>query len=166
MTGRLQDKVAVITGAGSGIGLASARRFASEGAKVVCVDIEDLAGKAAADDVGGIFVHADVTADADVQAMYAAAVETFGGLDIAFNNAGHLAARRRLDPHDRDRCVAASAGSEPDQRLFVLQVRDSAYAGPRRWVDHQYGVLRRGDGIGDIADQLHGVQGWRLGYEP
>ena len=88
MTGRLQDKVAVITGAGSGIGLASARRFASEGAKVVCVDIDDLAGKAAADDVGGIFVHADVTADADVQAMYAAAVETFGGLDIAFNNAG------------------------------------------------------------------------------
>jgi NAD(P)-dependent dehydrogenase (short-subunit alcohol dehydrogenase family) len=88
VTGRLQDKVAVITGAGSGIGLASARRFASEGAKVVCVDIDDLAGKAAADDVGGIFAHADVTVDADVQAMYAMAVETFGGLDIAFNNAG------------------------------------------------------------------------------
>ena len=88
MTGRLQDKVAVITGAGSGIGLASARRFASEGAKVVCVDIDSLAGKAAADDVGGVFVHADVTVDADVQAMYAMAVETFGGLDIAFNNAG------------------------------------------------------------------------------
>ena len=88
MTGRLQDKGAVITGAGSGIGLASARRFASEGAKVVCVDIDELAGKAAADDVGGIFAHADVTVDADVQAMYATAVDTFGGLDIAFNNAG------------------------------------------------------------------------------
>ena len=88
MTGRLQDKVAVITGAGSGIGLASARRFASEGAKVVCVDIDELAGKAAADDVGGIFARADVTVDADVQAMYATAVDTFGGLDIAFNNAG------------------------------------------------------------------------------
>jgi NAD(P)-dependent dehydrogenase (short-subunit alcohol dehydrogenase family) len=88
VTGRLQDKVAVITGAGSGIGLASARRFASEGAKVVCVDIDSSAGKAAADDVGGLFVHADVTVDADVQAMYATAVEAFGGLDIAFNNAG------------------------------------------------------------------------------
>ena len=88
MTGRLQDKVAVITGAGSGIGLASARRFASEGAKVVCVDIDELAGKAAADDVGGIFARADVTVDADVRAMYATAVDTFGGLDIAFNNAG------------------------------------------------------------------------------
>lgn len=88
MTGRLQDKVAVITGAGSGIGLASARRFASEGAKVVCVDIDEVACKAAADDVGGIFVRADVTVDADVQAMYATAVEAFGGLDVAFNNAG------------------------------------------------------------------------------
>jgi NAD(P)-dependent dehydrogenase (short-subunit alcohol dehydrogenase family) len=88
VTGRLQGKVAVITGAGSGIGLASARRFAAEGAKVICVDIDEVACKAAADDVGGIFVRADVTVDADVQAMYATAVSTFGGLDIAFNNAG------------------------------------------------------------------------------
>ncbi len=88
MTGRLEGKVAVITGAGSGIGLASARRFATEGAKVVCVDIDEIAGKAAADDVGGMFVRADVTVDTDVQAMYAAAVDSYGGLDIAFNNAG------------------------------------------------------------------------------
>ncbi len=88
MTGRLDGKVAVITGAGSGIGLASARRFAAEGAHVVCVDIDELSGKSAADEVGGIFVRADVTDEADVVAMYAAAVDTFGGLDIAFNNAG------------------------------------------------------------------------------
>jgi NAD(P)-dependent dehydrogenase (short-subunit alcohol dehydrogenase family) len=88
VTGRLEGKVAVITGAGSGIGLASARRFATEGAKVVCVDIDEIAGKAAADDVGGMFVRADVTVDTDVQAMYAAAVDSYGGLDIAFNNAG------------------------------------------------------------------------------
>jgi NAD(P)-dependent dehydrogenase (short-subunit alcohol dehydrogenase family) len=88
VTGRLAGKVAVITGAGSGIGLASARRFAAEGAQVVCVDIDELSGKLAADEVGGLFVRADVTDDADVVAMYAAAVETYGGLDIAFNNAG------------------------------------------------------------------------------
>jgi NAD(P)-dependent dehydrogenase (short-subunit alcohol dehydrogenase family) len=88
VTGRLDGKVAVITGAGSGIGLASARRFAAEGAHVVCVDIDELSGKSAADEVGGIFVRADVTDDADVAAMYAAAVGTYGGLDIAFNNAG------------------------------------------------------------------------------
>ena len=88
MTGRLAGKVAVVTGAGSGIGLASARRFAAEGAQVVCVDIDELSGKSAAEEVGGLFARADVTEEADVVAMYAAAVDTYGGLDIAFNNAG------------------------------------------------------------------------------
>jgi NAD(P)-dependent dehydrogenase (short-subunit alcohol dehydrogenase family) len=88
VTGRLAGKVAVVTGAGSGIGLASARRFVAEGAQVVCVDIDELSGKSAADEVGGLFVRADVTDEADVVAMYAAAVDTYGGLDVAFNNAG------------------------------------------------------------------------------
>jgi NAD(P)-dependent dehydrogenase (short-subunit alcohol dehydrogenase family) len=88
VTGRLEGKVAVITGAGSGIGLASARRLASEGAKVVCADVDESGGKAAAAGVGGTFVRADVTDPDDVAAMYAAALDTYGGLDIAFNNAG------------------------------------------------------------------------------
>ena len=88
MTDRLQGKVAVITGAGSGIGLASARRLASEGAKVVCVDVDDAAGKAAAIETDGLFVRADVTSEDDVAAMYAAAIDAYGGIDIAFNNAG------------------------------------------------------------------------------
>jgi NAD(P)-dependent dehydrogenase (short-subunit alcohol dehydrogenase family) len=88
VTSRLAGKVAVVTGAGSGIGLASARRFAAEGAQVVCVDIDEFSGKSAAEAVGGLFVRADVTDEADVVAMYKAAVDTYGGLDIAFNNAG------------------------------------------------------------------------------
>ena len=88
MSARLQDRVAVVTGAGSGIGLATAVRFAAEGAKVVCVDVDEAAGKSAADAVGGLFVRADVTSDEDVRAMYAAAVEAYGGLDVSFNNAG------------------------------------------------------------------------------
>jgi NAD(P)-dependent dehydrogenase (short-subunit alcohol dehydrogenase family) len=88
VTNRLQDRVAVITGAGSGIGLATARRFAAEGAKVVCVDVDESAGKVAADEVDGLFVRADVTVEDDVVAMYAAAIVAYGGLDIAFNNAG------------------------------------------------------------------------------
>lgn len=88
MTGRLEGKVAVITGAGSGIGLASARRLAADGANVVCADVDESAGMAAAAEVGGIFVRADVTDADNVAAMYRAAVDTYGGLDIAFNNAG------------------------------------------------------------------------------
>jgi NAD(P)-dependent dehydrogenase (short-subunit alcohol dehydrogenase family) len=88
VTARLQDRVAVVTGAGSGIGLATAERFAAEGARVVCADIDEKAGSAAAEQVGGLFVRADVTSEADVRAMYQRAVEAFGRLDIAFNNAG------------------------------------------------------------------------------
>jgi NAD(P)-dependent dehydrogenase (short-subunit alcohol dehydrogenase family) len=86
--GRLQDKVAVITGAGSGIGLATARRFAAEGAKVVCADVDEASGQAAAAEVDGQFVAVDVTDDDQVLAMYTAAEDTYGKVDIAFNNAG------------------------------------------------------------------------------
>ena len=85
---RLLDRVAVVTGAGSGIGLASARRMASEGAKIAVVDIDGETGKAAAEEVGGLFIQADVTAQDEVAAMYDATLGAFGRIDIAFNNAG------------------------------------------------------------------------------
>jgi NAD(P)-dependent dehydrogenase (short-subunit alcohol dehydrogenase family) len=85
---RLQDRVAVITGAGSGIGLASARRMAAEGAKVVAVDIDKAAGQAAAEETGGIFVAADVSSEEDVRRLFDDVAGEFGRIDIAFNNAG------------------------------------------------------------------------------
>ena len=85
---RLADRVAIVTGGGSGIGLATVRRLASEGARVVVADVDSDAGKAAADEVDGTFVRTDVTDEAEVAAMVAAAVDTYGRLDIAFNNAG------------------------------------------------------------------------------
>lgn len=88
MTKRLEGRVATITGGGSGIGLATARRFASEGAKVVIVDMNTESGEAAAKEVGGIFVKANVTETADVENMYKVAFDTYGRIDIAFNNAG------------------------------------------------------------------------------
>ena len=87
-SGRLAGKTAVITGAGSGIGLATARRFAAEGARVVCADVDETSGKAAASEVDGTFVQVDVTDEDQVRALFQEAVDTYGGLDIAFNNAG------------------------------------------------------------------------------
>jgi NAD(P)-dependent dehydrogenase (short-subunit alcohol dehydrogenase family) len=78
----------VITGGGSGIGLATARRFAAEGARVVVVDLDAASGQAAADEVNGVFVRANVTDDDDVRRMVAATMDRFGRLDVAFNNAG------------------------------------------------------------------------------
>jgi NAD(P)-dependent dehydrogenase (short-subunit alcohol dehydrogenase family) len=96
---RLQDRVAVITGAASGIGLASARRLAAEGARVVVADVDTARGKAAADEVGGMFVQADVTSEDDVSHLYEVAYGACGRIDIAFNNAG-------ISPPDDDSILA------------------------------------------------------------
>jgi NAD(P)-dependent dehydrogenase (short-subunit alcohol dehydrogenase family) len=84
----LSGKVAVITGAASGIGAASARRLAEEGAHVVVADLADDAGKQVAAEVDGLYVRADVTSPEQVEALYAAAAGHFGHVDVLVNNAG------------------------------------------------------------------------------
>ncbi len=88
MTQRFDGRTAVITGGGGGIGLATARRLASEGARVVVADIDPVTGQAAADAVGGLFVRTDVTVEDEVTALFATAAQTYGSVDVAFNNAG------------------------------------------------------------------------------
>jgi 3alpha(or 20beta)-hydroxysteroid dehydrogenase len=88
--GRLDGKVALITGAARGQGAAAARRFAAEGAKVMVADIIDDEGKALAGEIGAVYQHLDVTQEADWSAAVDRAVDEFGQLTVLVNNAGIL----------------------------------------------------------------------------
>jgi NAD(P)-dependent dehydrogenase (short-subunit alcohol dehydrogenase family) len=92
MAGRIEGKVAVVTGGCSGIGLATVQRFVEEGAKVVIGDIDERRGDELAGRLGGAavatFVGVDVTDKDQVDALFRTAKDTYGSVDIAFNNAG------------------------------------------------------------------------------
>jgi NAD(P)-dependent dehydrogenase (short-subunit alcohol dehydrogenase family) len=96
MSKRLEGKVAVITGAASGIGAATAKTFVEQGARVVLGDIQDQAGAELAEALGGsgtaIFRHCNVTSEAEVEALVDAAVSEFGKIDVMFNCAGIVGA--------------------------------------------------------------------------
>ncbi|MET8873081.1 3-oxoacyl-ACP reductase [Nocardia sp. NPDC004278] len=133
MLQRLQDRVAVVTGGGSGIGLATVRRFAAEGAKVVVADIDTAAGQAAATEVGGLFVKVDVTDEAQVRDLFQTAVDTYGGLDIAFNNAG-------ISPPEDDSIL--TTGIEAWRRVQEVNLT-SVYLCSKYAIEH---MLERGKG--------------------
>lgn len=94
---RMAGKTAVITGAASGLGEATARLMAAEGAAVVLADIDDDRGKRIADEVGGDYVHCDVSSEDDVANLVDSAVERHGQLDCMFNNAGIVGAMGPID---------------------------------------------------------------------
>jgi NAD(P)-dependent dehydrogenase (short-subunit alcohol dehydrogenase family) len=94
VSNRLENKVAVITGAASGIGAATAEKFVQNGASVVIGDIQDEAGEALAAKLGdnARFRHCNVTIESDVEALVNTALEEFGRIDVMFNNAGIVGA--------------------------------------------------------------------------
>jgi NAD(P)-dependent dehydrogenase (short-subunit alcohol dehydrogenase family) len=121
--GRLDGKVALITGGASGMGMVASQLFASEGARVVLTDVADDAGEQVAEKIradGGeaTYVHSDVSSEADAEAMVEAAVATYGGLTILYNNAGVMLAE--------DGSVDSTDGSIWDTTL-AINVKGVAY---------------------------------------
>ncbi len=163
LTQRLEGKVAVITGGASGIGLATAKRMRAEGATIVIGDIDPTTGKTVADDLNGTFVQVDVSDQVAVDTLFDTAAETYGSVDIAFNNAG-------ISPPEDD--LIENTGIDAWDRVQDINLKSVFFcckAALRHMVpaaeglDHQHRVVRRGDGLGDVADLLHRVQGRRAG---
>ena len=88
MTGPLDGKTTLVTGGCSGIGQATVRRFAEEGATVVIGDLDDARGAELAEELGGAYLHTDVTDKEQVDELFARTQSTYGSVDVAFNNAG------------------------------------------------------------------------------
>jgi len=102
--GRIQDKIAVVTGGASGIGEGTVRLFVSEGAKVVIADVQDARGQKLAEELGtnAAYVHADVSQEAEVQGAIEAALSKWGRLDCMFNNAGFGGVSGPIESTDMD----------------------------------------------------------------
>jgi len=111
MAGRLEGKVALITGGASGIGLGTVELFLAEGAKIVCADLQDEKGRVMQQRFPDrlVYVRCDVTREADIAAACAAAKSSFGGLDVLFNNAGtpgQLGGVAEMTAEGWDKCFA------------------------------------------------------------
>ena len=110
MSGRLQDRVALIIGAARGIGAGIAERFAEEGAKIVIADSEPAAGEATATRLGGRFVAVDVSKKADADRAVAETLKVYGKLDILVQNAGIYpwTLIENIDPDEWDKVLAVN----------------------------------------------------------
>lgn len=148
MAGRLDGKIAVITGAGSGMGKAMAEMFSAEGAKLILADIsgqQDDVAKSIGD--AAIPVHADVANEADVQAMIAAAESNFGKLDILCNNAGFGGGMAALHKQS----------AEHWDRIHAVNIK-GAFLGMKYGIES---MLKTGGGAIVNTTSASGVVGWK-----
>jgi len=133
IVGRLEGKVCVITGAGGGMGADAAVRFTEEGAQVVVADVDGAAAEQVAGQIGGLALQVDVSDEASVKEMYAAAAERFGGIDVLYNNAG-------ISPADDDSIL--ETGLDAWERVQAVNTR-GVYLCCKHGIPH---LLERGGG--------------------
>jgi NAD(P)-dependent dehydrogenase (short-subunit alcohol dehydrogenase family) len=147
--GRLEGKVAIITGGASGIGAATARLFVKEGASVLIADLQDEKGEKLAEELGSRseYLHADVSLESDVEALVARAVEAHGRLDCMFNNAGIAGSTGPIESVDVE---------DFDEAISVL------LRGVLLGIKHAAPVMKR-QGSGSIVNTAS-VAGLRTGY--
>jgi NAD(P)-dependent dehydrogenase (short-subunit alcohol dehydrogenase family) len=117
---RLAGRVAVVTGAGDGIGAAVARAYAAEGARVVVAELSEQTGRAVADEVDGLFVRTDVGKRDQVEAMVRAAVDTWGSVDVLVNNAWSSADVGRVE-HKTDEQIDSALSVGFRGPLWAMQ---------------------------------------------
>lgn len=152
MSGRLDGKVAVITGGASGMGAATVRKFVSEGARVVIADMQDDKGHALAAELGSAtrFIATDVCIESEVAAMIKLATDAFGRLDCLFNNAGFGGVSGEIQDTDM---------GEPYRRTV-----DAMLTGPIMGMKHATPVMRAQNG--GVIISTASVAGLRAGYGP
>ena len=161
---RLDGKVCIITGAGSGQGRASALRFAEEGADVVIAEIDADAGAAAADEIGAaggaaIALPTDVSVESDWERVVAAAVERFGRRGRALQQRRGRALRGRVGRRRAAGDLGSHAGGQPHRPDAGVPPRHPGDAAPRRRFDHQHVVHPGVRGRQPADRRLHGHQG-------
>lgn len=123
--GKLDERVAIVTGGASGIGESCARRFAAHGARVVVADLQEEAGQKIAKELGGLFIHTDVTQAESVEAMVEESHKKCGRIDILMNNAGidgDQAPISQGDLKNWDRVMAININGAFYGMRFVLPV--------------------------------------------
>jgi NAD(P)-dependent dehydrogenase (short-subunit alcohol dehydrogenase family) len=167
--GRLDGKVALVTGATSGIGAATAREMAREGARVVVSGRREEHGERIAEEINAAggkarYVRADVTSEEDVRALVEDTVETFGGLDVAFNNAGQLTAFGPLHEQDagayREEMEANLTGVFLSMKHEISAMLENADGGGSIVNNaSQLGVVGIGGGVSPYVAAKHGVVG-------